>query len=142
MNILISACLLGLECRYDGKDNYVEEIGQLKQRYHLIPICPEIAGGLGIPRLPCEIRAHKVLTKDGREVTGAFEKGAKEALKLAKLLDCRYAILKERSPSCGHQTIYDGSFTKKLVSGNGVTARLLHENGIEILGESQIGQLL
>lgn len=142
MNILISACLLGLECRYDGKGNYVEQMKELKEKHNLIPICPEISGGLGIPRMPCEIREHKVITKDGKDVTEAFWQGARETLKLAKLFDCKYAILKERSPSCGHGSIYDGSFTGTLTSGSGITAGLLFENGVEILGETQIGKLL
>lgn len=142
MNVLISACLLGINCRYDGGENLIKEIEKLKERYNLIPVCPEIFGGLSTPREPAEIIDGKVINRRGEDVTENFVKGAKETLYLAKLFNCKYAILKERSPSCGYGKIYDGTFSGKLVDGNGITAELLAKNGIEIIGESQIDKLL
>lgn len=141
-NILISACFLGTNCRYDGRTVELSSLDQLKKKYNLIPICPEIIGGLETPRKPAEIRNNKVINSLGQDVTNNFEIGAREALKLAKLNKCRYAILKERSPSCGYGKIYDGTFSGTLIGGNGVTAELLAQNGIIVLGESQISKLL
>lgn len=142
MNILISACLLGVNCRYDGGGKLLKDIEKLKEIYNLIPVCPEILGGLGIPREPAEIRNGRVINRKGEDVSQYFIKGAKETLRLTKLLNCKLAILKERSPSCGFGKIYDGSFSGKLIDGNGITAELLSKNGIKIVGESQIDRLL
>lgn len=142
MNILISACLLGIRCRYDGAGKYDASIERLMEKHHLIPVCPEIYGGLPTPRAPSERAGDRVVSKEGRDVTAAFQKGAEETLVLAKLFQCQYAILKERSPSCGHGEIYDGTFSGKLAKGSGVTAELLAKNGIKVLGESQIEVLL
>ncbi len=141
-NILISACLLGMNIRYDGKGEYIGEIEKLKERYHLVPVCPEIYGGLETPREPAERLNGRVVTRTGADVTGAFLKGAREALKLAVLFQCKYAVLKELSPSCGSGMIYDGSFSGALTAGYGVTAEMLRENGVTVLGESRIGELL
>lgn len=111
-------------------------------KYQLIPVCPEIMGGMGTPRNPCERIDNRVLDNAGKDVTGYFEIGAREVLKLAKLYDCKYAILKERSPSCGYGRIYDGSFSGNIITGNGVTAGLLAEHGLTIFGESQIVKLI
>lgn len=138
MNILVSACLLGVACRYDGVGKENKEIMELMKEHHLVPVCPEILGGLPTPRIPSEIQPdRKVMMKDGRDVTAEYEKGAREALRLAKLYDCEYAILKERSPSCGYGEIYDGSFSGTKISGNGIAAELLEKNGVKVLGESQ-----
>lgn len=142
MNLLISACLLGINCRYDGTGKLLDDIQQLKEKHHLIPICPEILGGLPTPRTPSERLDSKVVTKTGEDVTEEFLRGAQEVLKLARLFDCSYAVLKERSPSCGYGQIYDGSFTGRLIPGNGVLADLLSSHGITILGESQIKDLI
>ncbi|MDD3173669.1 MAG: DUF523 domain-containing protein, partial [Herbinix sp.] len=99
MNILVSACLLGMECRYDASGIFMGEMKQLKEKHHLIPVCPEIYGGLQTPRDPAEIQGDLVITKTGEDVTGAYQKGAEEIRKLAHFYDCSYAILKERSPS-------------------------------------------
>lgn len=136
MKLLVSACLLGINCKYNGKNNQNNKILELLKNYDLIPICPETLGGLPTPRIPSEIQNDKVITKDGRDVTKEYQKGAKEALKIAKLYDCKIAILKEKSPSCGCGKIYDGTFSKTLVDGDGMTARLLKENNIKIIGES------
>ncbi len=135
MNILVSACLLGVNCKYDQGNNFQERVAKLKEKYHLIPICPEIMGGLSTPRIPAEVCGKRVVMKDGTDVTCQFENGAKEAWKLAEMFDCRYAILKEKSPSCGNGQIYDGTFTKTLTHEDGVTAKFLKEHGICVLGE-------
>lgn len=142
MNILISACLMGINCRYNGKSEIIKELEELKNKYNLIPVCPEIYGGLKTPRNPAERVNNKVLTNNGEDVTDNYKKGAEEILKLAKFYDCKYAILKERSPSCGFGRIYDGTFSKTIKDGNGVTADLLAKNDVKIIGESNIQELL
>lgn len=142
MNILISACLLGVNCRYDGGGKLIEEIDKLKEKYNLIPVCPEVYGGLQTPREPAEIIDGKVINREGKDITENFIKGANETLHLAKLYNCKYAILKERSPSCGFGQVYDGTFSGNLVKGNGITAELLSKNYIKIIGESEIDDLL
>lgn len=142
MNILISACLMGINCRYNGKSEIIKELEELKNKYNLIPVCPEIYGGLKTPRNPAERVNDKVVTNNGEDVTDNYKKGAEEILKLAKFYDCKYAILKERSPSCGFGRIYDGTFSKTIKDGNGVTADLLAKNDVKIIGESKIQELL
>lgn len=142
MNILISACMMGINCRYNGKSEIIKELEELKDKYNLVPVCPEIYGGLKTPRNPAERVNDKVLTNNGEDVTYNYAKGAEEILKLAKFYDCKYAILKERSPSCGFGRIYDGTFSKTTIDGNGVTADLLAKNGVKIIGESKIAELL
>lgn len=142
MNLLVSACLLGMQCRYDGKGVMQEELAPFMKEHNLIPVCPEIYGGLATPRDPAERIGERIVTNTGKDVSAQYEKGAREILRLAKLYDCHYAILKERSPSCGYGTIYDGTFQGKLVDGNGVTAQMLAENGITIYGESRIHELV
>jgi uncharacterized protein YbbK (DUF523 family) len=141
MNILVSGCLLGICCRYNGTGKLSEELAERLKEYHFIPVCPEQLGGLTTPRLPAEKIGDKVLLKDGRNVTEEFIQGAKETLKLALMYDCKLAILKERSPSCGFGKIYDGNFTGQLIDGNGVTAEILSENGVTVIGESKINEL-
>lgn len=99
--MIISACLLGMNCRYDGKENGIKEIEKLKEHFHLIPVCPEIYGGLMTPRKPAERVGEKIIDSDGTDVTAYFIRGAEEMLRLAKFYHCKYALLKERSPSCG-----------------------------------------
>ncbi len=142
VHVLISACLMGVSCRYDGKNTQYDGIDELMARVHLVPVCAETLGGLPTPRIPAERVGDRVLTQDGRDVTEAYQKGAEEALRIARRFGCAYAILKERSPSCGNGTIYDGTFTKTLVPGDGVTAALLRQNGIRVFGESQIPAFL
>mgnify|MGYP001374528869 FL=1 len=141
-NVLISACFLGVYCRYDGKNNSLKRLEELMDKYNLIPVCPEIMGGLGIPREPAEIFEDKVVNSSGENVTEFFERGARETLKLARLYNSKCAILKERSPSCGYGKVYDGTFSGTLIEGSGMTADLLIRNGIRVLGESQIEKLL
>ncbi|GFI61515.1 hypothetical protein IMSAG049_00674 [Clostridiales bacterium] len=137
-NILISACLLGVSCRYDGKSKPDEKIIGLKKKYNLIPVCPEIMGGLPTPRLPVEICNGRALTETGADVTEQFEKGASETMGLAEIFECKMAVLKTNSPSCGFGSIYDGTFSKTLTEGNGFTADLLFKNGIKVFGENII----
>lgn len=138
MKILISACLLGLSCRYDGQAKPVDGIDELQKKHTLIPFCPECMGGLPTPRPPAEIVGDRVINKEGADVTEAYRKGAIETLRLCKLLRCDCAILKEKSPSCGHGKIYDGTFSGTLTEGNGITAALLQKEGIPVYGESDI----
>ena len=140
-NILVSACLLGVSCRYDGKSKPNENVIALKDRYNLIPVCPEIMGGLPTPRTASEIQGCQVVMGDGTNVTKEYRKGAEEVLRLCRLFGCKRAVLKEKSPSCGCGKVYDGTFSGKLIDGNGITAKLLMENGIEVFGETGIMNL-
>lgn len=141
-NVLISACLLGVQCRYDGESKPIMSSVALMEHCHLIPICPEQLGGLPTPRAPSERRGEAVVSKAGADVTEAFVRGAQQALHLAKLYGCTAAVLKERSPSCGSGEIYDGTFSGRLTAGDGVTAALLKANGVAVYGESEIDALL
>lgn len=140
MKILVSACLLGRPCRYDGRSKPCEKVIELAGRKdtEITEICPEQLGGLPTPRVPSEIVGNKVISKDGRDVTEFFEAGAKKALAIAKECSCDYAILKSLSPSCSPCGVYDGSFSGKVVDGMGITAKLLSENGIKIFSESDV----
>ena len=142
MRILVSACLLGVACRYDGGSKPRPEILSLTQKHELIPVCPEQLGGLPTPRTPSERRGDRVVMADGADVTVQYRRGAAEALRLYRALGCEAAILKERSPSCGSGRIYDGSFTGALTDGWGVAAELLRRSGVPVYGESEIGALL
>ena len=141
MRILVSACLLGVSCRYDGKSKPHPAVLALQAQHQLIPVCGEIFGGLPTPRTPAERVGDRVLTEDGRDVTQEYHRGAEEVLALARRLDCKVALLKERSPSCGTGEIYDGSFTRTLTAGDGVTAELLRASGIAVFGESRLADL-
>ena len=137
MTILVSACLLGCPCRYDGTAKADPRVLALMERHTLIPVCPEQLGGLPTPRLPSERREGGVFDRGGKDVSVQYRQGAEEVLRLARLYGCTHAVLKERSPSCGSGQIYDGSFSHVLVPGSGVAAELLAQNGITVLGESQ-----
>jgi uncharacterized protein YbbK (DUF523 family) len=134
--ILISACLCGINCKYNGKNNLNEECLELLKQGEAILVCPEQMGGLQTPRNPSEIKIIdgeiKVFMNDGRDVTENYKRGAEEVLKLAKELNIKKAIFRKKSPSCGCGEIYDGTFTNTLTKGNGITASLLIENGIEV----------
>lgn len=140
--LLISACLLGENCKYSGGNNYCAAVEQLRERYELIPVCPEQDGGLPTPRIPSERLGNRVVNKAGEDVTHQFRAGATLALETALAKGCTMALLKERSPSCGCGEIYDGSFTGTIVPGDGITAALLKQHHIVILGESRITDLL
>lgn len=146
--ILVSACLFGINCNYKGKNNLNYRIFSLMKDFALIPVCPEQLAGLPTPRPKAEIIGGKgwvpgsrVVNEFGVDVTAAFEKGAEETLKIARLFEVELAILKSGSPSCGTQHIYNGSFSSILVPGVGVTAALLRKNGIEVLSEDEIEYL-
>ncbi len=144
MNILISGCLLGLSCRYDGKSKGLDKalIEKLQSRHTLIPACPEQLGGLPTPRNPSERIGDRVMMDSRTDVTEEYRRGAEQALYLAKLFGCEAAILKERSPSCGCGSIYDGTFSGSLTEGDGVTAELFKANGIPVYGESRAEELI
>jgi len=135
---IVSACLAGVKCRYDGTSKPNKKVIELVKKGKAIPLCPEQLGGLSTPRIPSEIRGNKVINKKGKDVTAFFIKGAKEALKIAKLAKCREAILKSKSPSCGVREIYDGSFTGKTKKGDGIFTRLLKKNNINCKTEDKI----
>ncbi|MHC1747128.1 MAG: DUF523 domain-containing protein [Cellulosilyticaceae bacterium] len=143
---LVSACLAGCPCRYDGKDNRNNEIVALVNAGKAIPVCPEQLGELTTPRIPAEITKSlgntlQVVNQEGIDVTDAFTLGAKRTLKIAKALDIKKAVLKAKSPSCGKDLIYDGTFSKKLVQGHGLAAAYLIENGIEVISEKELSNL-
>ena len=140
-NILVSACLLGVSCRYDGKSKANEAVLALRDRYNLIPVCPEVFGGLPTPRTPSERVGERVVMKDGTDVTDNYERGALEAERLCRIYGIKTAILKERSPSCGKGEIYDGSFSGALTVRDGVAAERLMRIGVRVLGESEINIL-
>ena len=142
MRILISACLLGCRCRYDGASKPQPWIAALAERHTLVPVCPEQLGGLSTPRPPAERCGVRVVTREGGDVTAQYRRGAEEALRLCRLLGCEAALLKERSPSCGSGMVYDGTFTGTLTAGDGVTAELLRAQGIPVYGESRAEELL
>ena len=140
--VLISACLLGCRCRYDGASKTHPAALALAERYALIPVCPEQLGGLPTPRPPAERQGERVVTQAGADVTEQYRRGAEEAVRLARLFGCRAAVLKERSPSCGSGAVYDGTFTRTLTQGEGVAAQMLQAAGIRVLGESRVEELL
>ncbi len=143
MTYLISACLLGCACRYDGQSKPISPlVKSLMKRATLIPVCPEILGGLSTPRPPAEIVGDRVINANGVDVSAAYRKGAEEALSLARLYNAQGIILRDRSPSCGVGTVYDGSFSRRPIPGNGITAALFLEAGIPIYGEGKIEELL
>ncbi|WP_321297322.1 DUF523 domain-containing protein [Marinifilum fragile] len=137
--IIVSSCLAGVKCRYDGNDNLVPEIKELVLSGKAIALCPEELGGLSTPRTPCEIVKEdnqlKVMTKDRIDCTTQFLLGAEKVAEIAKIMECKQAILKANSPSCGFEMIYDGSFTGNKTKGNGLTAKLLSKQGVQIKNE-------
>ena len=135
-NILVSACLLVADCKYNGKNNRNENVLRLMEKHTLIPVCPEQLGGLATPREPSEKSGERVISKSGTDVTENYKKGADEVLKIACLYGCKRAVLKAKSPSCGSGKVYDGTFSGTLIDGDGVTAQLLKQNGIEVQNEN------
>ena len=144
--ILISACFLGANVRYNGIIKALDHqvIVNWREQGRLISVCPEVTGGLSTPRAPAELQPHSARIVDtlGTDVTDAFLLGAEHALRLCQKHKIKYALLKEYSPSCGSKEIYDGSFTQKKVSGMGVTAKLLKKNGIEVFSELSLAKLI
>lgn len=140
--LLVSACLLGENCKYSGGNNYTPAVEALKEKFDVIPVCPEQMGGLSTPRIPAERVGEKVLTREGADVTAEYRKGAEEALAVAKANGVKFAVLQERSPSCGSECVYDGTFSGKLIPGQGVTTQLLEENGIKVYSSGRISEFL
>ncbi|ARU49612.1 DUF523 domain-containing protein [Sulfurospirillum diekertiae] len=140
--ILISACLMGENVKYDGGNNalHVKMLEAWKEQGVLVPLCPEVLGGLSVPRPPCEVLegTNTVVCKSGEDVSEAFAKGARESLKIAQEEGVCMAILKARSPSCGKDVIYDGTFTSTRVNDSGITCKLLRENGIAVFSEEEL----
>lgn len=135
--VLVSACLLGVPCRYDGLSKPCAALEALKERYALIPFCPEQAGGLPTPRKPAERVGDRVLCADGTDVSKAYQSGAEKALTVMLETHAHKAILKENSPSCGKNAVYDGTFSRRLIPGRGVTAELLQNAGMTVWDETE-----
>lgn len=130
---IVSACLAGIYCRYNAEQKEDPKVVRLIEQGRAIPVCPEQLGGLATPRPPFEIRQGRVLDRDGNDETEAFAKGAREALRLARMAGCTSAVLQPRSPSCGFNEIYDGTFSGTLAPGDGCFASLCREAGIKLL---------
>lgn len=141
-NLLVSGCLLGKNTKYNGKNNYIPLIEKIKEKYNIIVICPEVMGGLSIPRDPSEISGNKVINNKMKDVTFEYNKGAEIALELAIKNNCKKALLKEKSPSCGVNYIYDGTFSGNIICGMGITTKLLVSNNIDVYSENEIALLL
>ena len=137
MAVVVSACLLGENCKWDGGNNQNERVIAFCAGKEVIPVCPEVAGGLPVPRAPSEIREGRVTAKDGADVDAAFRMGAQKSLALCEGKTIELAILKARSPSCGKDCVYDGSFSGALVHGDGVFAAMLKERGIPVFTETE-----
>ena len=133
MKIMVSACLLGTKCKYNGGDNYSEKTAEAFRGHDLVPVCPELAGGLSVPRRPCEIVEGTVMNDRGENMDAAFRFGAEICLKKAFEEQIDLAVLQPRSPSCGVGRVYDGTFSGRLVDGSGVFAGLLAENGFRVV---------
>lgn len=138
MKVLVSACLLGDNCKYNSGNNYSCEVLDFLKDKEYVKVCPECMGGLKTPRVPSEIVGDKVINKEGKDVTEEYQKGALETLKICLEEKIDLAILKSNSPSCGCGKIYDGTFSKKLIDGDGVTAKLLKKNGIKTITETDL----
>ena len=140
--LLVSACLLGENCKYNGGNNYSPDVERLRERFELVSVCPEQLGGLPTPRVPSERVGERVLTRDGQDVTEAFRQGAERTLDIARAEGALRAVLQVRSPSCGCGMIYDGTFSGTLVPGKGVAAELLEKNGVKVYDRTRTGELL
>lgn len=136
--IIVSACLAGMFCRYNGEAHGDPRVEDMVRRGEAVPFCPEAMGGLHTPRNPCEIRDDRVFDTEGKDCTEQFERGAAEGLRLARMYGCTEAVLKARSPSCGSGVIYDGSFTSTRIKGDGVFANLLKKHGFTVRTEEDL----
>ncbi len=139
--LLISACLLGTNCKYDGTNNYIDT-KKLKDHFIFYPICPEVDGGLSTPRIPSERKGSIVINAQNDDVTKNYELGKNKAIELAKKEHIRYALLKRKSPSCGNDEIYDGTFTHTTIKRPGVTAEALMQIDVQVFNENEIDKLL
>lgn len=136
--ILVSACLVGVNCKYSGESNDTEEVHRYLENKVFVPICPEQLGGLTTPRPTCEIIGERVMSEHGVDCTEAFITGAEEVFKIAKLTGATEALLKEGSPSCGCHKVYDGTFSGQKITGMGFTAKLLRAHGITVISEKDL----
>ena len=142
MKLLVSACLLGCNCKYNGGNNFCQNVADFARDKEVISVCPEVLAGLGTPREPIEIRCGEVVRRDGTSVDSAIRSAVAQILRELEGQEIDLAILKARSPTCGVKQVYDGTFTATLMVGNGVTADLLLHSGIAVYGESQVYELL
>ena len=142
MKIFVSACLLGENCKYSGGNNYSEAVKKYVEGHDVISMCPEVEGGLSIPRTPAEIVDGVVTTRDGVSVDREFRSGAKKILDILLDEKVELAILQSRSPSCGVGKIYDGSFSGRLIEGNGVFAKILMDNGIRVIDCEELEEII
>jgi len=142
MKYLVSACLMGDNCKYDGGNNLDNKVVEFLKDKEYIMVCPECLGGLNIPRIPSEIVGKKVINKEGIDVTKQYELGAIKTLRIAKENNCQCAIFKSRSPSCGCGEVYDGTFSKKMIKNDGTTTKLLKENGIMVINNEDIDKIM
>lgn len=142
MKVLVSACLLGENCKYDGGNNRNEPVIKFVAGHKVVPVCPEVLGGLPTPRQPSELIGNRVINKDGISVDEQFRTGAKEALTIALKNEVDTAILQSRSPSCGVNEVYDGTFTDTLIHGRGIFAQMLDDAGIKVIDASAIAGAL
>ena len=133
MKIMVSACLLGTDCKYNGGNNYNEKVIEYVKGHEVIPVCPEVVGGLPTPRIPCEIVNGVVTNAEGESKDREYRAGAEKCLKIAKEKEIDMAILQSRSPSCGVNQIYDGTFSGTKIPGSGIFASLLKENGFKVI---------
>ena len=140
--IIVSSCILGNNTKYNGGNNYNPLVERLKEKYIIIPICPEVMGGLGIPRIPSERINDRVINKNGDDVTNNYLLGLDKVLKLIENEEIKYAVLKDGSPSCGSKYIYDGTFTGNKIHGMSITAEGLSKLGIKIITEREIEETL
>ena len=142
--LLISACLAGENCKYSGGNNFIGEtaLASLGDKYELVSACPEVMGGLSVPRIPCERIGARVMNERGEDVTAQFKAGAELTADICERQGIKKALLKEKSPSCGSGRIYDGTFSHTVIAGDGVTAQRLRALGIALYGESEIEKLI
>ncbi|SEL77601.1 Uncharacterized conserved protein YbbK, DUF523 family [Butyrivibrio sp. ob235] len=138
MKIMVSACLLGQDCKYNGGNNYCDKVASFLEGHEVIPVCPEVEGGLPVPRIPCEIVDGIVTNKQGESKDKEFRAGAEKCLQKAIAEKVDLVILQSRSPSCGVKQIYDGSFSGRLIEGQGVFAELLNKHGIKTMDSSEL----
>ncbi len=136
--IIVSACLAGVQCRYNGQECSIPEVVEMVKKGQAIPLCPEILGGLAIPRPKVEQRGGRILSENGQDLTQQYEAGGEKALQIAKLVNCKKAILKSKSPTCGCGMIYDGTFSGTLIHGDGIFCALLKKTGISVYTENEI----
>jgi uncharacterized protein YbbK (DUF523 family) len=143
--LLISACLLGQNVRYDGGNNLIDQIDKLNEKYELIAVCPEVSSGMSVPRIPNEIKSFnplKVENQYGIDTTDFFTDGAIQTLHIVQKENIKFALLKAKSPSCGVYSVYDGTFSKTLIKAQGLTANILSQNNVKLYDETEIGELL